>query len=74
MHSVNCKAQCNAQCKVHFTLAGMAKWIAHPLHMKEVHGLFPRWARVVSEDPFVQVTLSSGDGASTLALKPMGGV
>ena len=52
---------------------GVTQWIACSLHMWEVLGLPPPPQPGQSElTP--QVTSSAGDGASTLALKLMGGV
>ena len=42
--------------------------------MREVHGSGPSLTGVDSEDPLCTSDMSAGNGASTLALKPMGRV
>ena len=51
--------------------AGVAEWLVHSLHMREVRGSSPSLVRVDPEDYYTQVTSSAGDGVSTLDLKPM---
>ena len=50
----------------------VAEWIACPLNMREVLGLCHGLARVYLRIHYVAATVSTGDGVSTLALKPMG--
>ena len=51
--------------------AGVAEWIARLLHMCQVRGSRSSLGELALRIHYAQVTLSAGDSASTLYLKPI---